>query len=151
MVGINNLKRLILFSLLIVFATVSKSQTFSATYVYDANGNRVQASVVYLSISAPSKAINDRLMNENDVLSEIRVLPNPTKGNLSIEVLNISKEDLNYSTNSIKVWDIQGRVIITLSSINEINSIDLSNYPNGIYIVRLSIKDIVKNYKIIKE
>ena len=97
-------KRIILY-ILLASGIAAHSQAFNATYGYDANGNRISASVIWLQTSLKSNvldsadiqalaSLNDSIHNKGyskpniDSLSSIRitVYPNPTHGMLLVQL-----------------------------------------------------------------
>jgi hypothetical protein len=72
-------------------------------------------------------------------LETIRIYPNPTNA-----IINISMND-DAAYNGFELYDITGQLIISGSQVQK--SIDLSNYPNGLYFVRIA--DVTR--KVIKK
>ena len=144
--------KVIILVVVLLTGTMLKGQTFKAAYIYDANGNRITANVIYLS-SSPSNAAPN---NENEVKVDfstelsVKIYPNPTQGDLKIEITGGNNESLINPSNCIKVWDMVGRMIINLKSLSELNSIDLTPYCNGAYVMHITINGKTKDYKIIK-
>lgn len=69
--------------------------------------------------------------------------PNPVSDILNIELKNIGNYD-------IIILDVTGNVIINQKNINGFYSINVSNYPNGIYFLQLSKENnLITNKKII--
>ena len=71
--------------------------------------------------------------------NRLRVYPNPTFGQVSVEV----EEET-----SIKVMDLQGRVMATIKLTKGINSIDLVDLPEGMYFLKSengSVGKVLKN------
>ena len=69
----------------------------------------------------------------DDVLSEtetISIYPNPTDGQLQINVTNSN-------INNIVVTDITGKVLVEAAVNSDLAEIDLSSYPKGIYLVNV--------------
>ncbi len=71
--------------------------------------------------------------------SSIKIYPNPTTGKLYISGV--------YS-GTIEVYDSMGKSLIKKSS-NTINSVDLSTYPKGLYLVKITQETGVTVFKTI--
>lgn len=86
-----------------------------------------------------NQAISCLLNNENFEDNDVRIFPNPTNNTIKIEGKIIDK---------IEVYSILGKEILTISNANSIN---VSNFENGIYILKIHfegmqiIKKMVKN------
>ena len=76
--------------------------------------------------------------------SDLVIYPNPTNN-----LINIRQEKASSIT--IQVLDITGKVLVTKSSTNQLTTIDLSEFTNGIYLVKVSSDDGVRVEKVIKE
>jgi len=75
--------------------------------------------------------------------SSYNIFPNPTNGNVTIE---------GQGLNRVEIYDIQGRQLAEYN-VNEILQINVSNYENGIYFVRLYSENsvvVVKRLVVIK-
>jgi hypothetical protein len=165
-------------SLLILLTSVAQLQAqalkTSTAYVYDPNGNRISATVIYLQTTLKSATLPlDQVLPENSLSSsdtallpkqgwepgtseplgnfEVKVYPNPTHGVIILEILKISDKQLVAAENSIKIFDIQGVLIKNYSPMTRYNIIDLSAKPNSPYLLQVIISDQIKNYKIVKE
>jgi hypothetical protein len=77
--------------------------------------------------------------------TQVAVYPNPTDGVINVEFKN--------EIDSIKVVNILGQVIydekVAVTAAGTTQSINLSNFENGIYIVNVSNKEGTSNYKVI--
>ena len=71
----------------------------------------------------------------------INVFPNPTNSNISILINNYNGELLT------KLYDITGKLLNTSNN----NFLNLSEYPKGIYLIKVAYLDRVEDFKIIKE
>ncbi|NJK93543.1 MAG: T9SS type A sorting domain-containing protein [Bacteroidales bacterium] len=128
------------------------AQTIS--YTYDACGNRIERKVISL---LKSGHVTDTVKSESykqetfeDQLGEQKILiyPNPVKEDIKIEfqgkIPEISATVFLYNQTGKLM---KSQVVGQNTSLN----INLSGYPAGIYILRLSMQDKVSEWKIIKE
>jgi hypothetical protein len=145
-----------------------------SSYTYDDNGNRIATSVIYLQTSLKSAQmpldeiiVNDSLfaMNNDNVPQDgwgkgateplnafgVTVYPNPTSGKLIIEITGISPTTLTKTNNSIRIWSMQGLLIFDNKTVCQFNFIDLSDQPNGSYLLKLQVENNTKDYTIIKD
>jgi len=83
------------------------------------------------------------LGNEEFVANYIKLYPNPI-----IDMVTISSTEI---MTNLEVINMLGQMVFS-KSINEIETtIDMSRYPSGSYIVRVSVEDKTKTFKVIKE
>ncbi|MBE9467897.1 MAG: T9SS type A sorting domain-containing protein [Bacteroidetes bacterium] len=131
-------------------------------FTYDNAGNRTSRKIITLksattvnsqdSISSggnnnkgklkPKKFLTDKLGKNN-----IKIYPNPTKGQLKL-VLNNNEV---YENSSIELYSLAGKILYQKNKILSINNIDLSDKPQGTYILRLILNNKKLEWKIIKE
>ena len=83
--------------------------------------------------------ISNQLSLNNNLDIKTKVYPNPVNN-----ILNIQTSFVNYN---VKVYDITGKLLI--NTFNK-NSLDLSTYESGIYILKISHKNSTESFKIIK-
>ena len=78
----------------------------------------------------------------------MNVYPNPTSGKLYFDLQNV--ESL-----SIEMFDLMGKKVFFISDYNIAGiptSIDISNLPNGFYIMELKINnEVVSSQKVVKQ
>jgi len=142
------------------FDLSAQTTYFTYSYDYDDAGNRTKrlSEIVIKSLeSDPSDDSQEgkemgRLTSTDpytESIAGIDVLlyPNPTDGQLIIEFDESSSE----TTGSIKVFNIEGRIIYAQTEFTQQNMIDLSNQENGIYFLHVQIDTDTKIYKIIKK
>ncbi len=72
---------------------------------------------------------------------KITVFPNPSEGVFQI---NVPKNLKSYQT---QVFDVNGKIILTGENTNEI---DLNNFSNGIYFLKIKNEDVEETVKLIK-
>ena len=85
-------------------------------------------------------AVEDYLSESSDN-SKLVLYPNPTKN-----LINIKLND--YLIDEVVLYDISGK---KLKSFTEKNSIDISNFAAGIYILKIRSENQVFESKIIKQ
>ena len=78
-----------------------------------------------------------------DAKSSLEIYPNPTNN-----LINIRQEKASSIT--IQVLDITGKILITTFSTNQLTTIDLSEFTNGIYLVKVTSGNSITVEKIIK-
>ena len=98
------------------------------TYVYNVAKAAIGAMLHF--------SIIDTALETNNYQSDFQVsfFPNPTKA-----ILNINKGTLTAADYSIKLIDLQGKVVFleTFQKAKQIEQITLSNFEKGIYLVVL--------------
>ncbi|MBL7900449.1 MAG: T9SS type A sorting domain-containing protein [Bacteroidia bacterium] len=124
-------------SALLIGSPVNVSPNSSTTYTLigtDANG--CKGSTTYQLNVTECVGLKD----VSTTASGIKLYPNPNKGEFVIEINNKAE-------NTVIVTDLTGRVLVNTSSRNEKISIDLSNYSNGVYYVKINTEVI----KVVKQ
>jgi len=76
------------------------------------------------------------------------ISPNPTNGVLSLNFSDFEKfENIKY----ISVFDIAGKKIIEKKNVNRNEKLNLSEFENGIYIIKIKIGKEIFSKKLIKK
>lgn len=134
-----------------------------ATYQWGVNGNEItgetnatytptQNGEYFVRVTSAAGCEGEASFSLNNVSVEsltmsgdVLCYPNPTTGNVVIELQN-------YVGGELKVLDNTGRVIVTKSVNNGSNSVDLSNYEAGIFhfVIRID-ETITKVMKVVKK
>ena len=88
--------------------------------------------------------LNKKLENEIDrqLDSKITVFPNPTKGLINIKTKQLIDE--------LFVYDLAGKIIIKKEKLMDNKTIDITSYPQSIYLLRIRCGDQWETFKIIK-
>jgi len=74
---------------------------------------------------------------------EARVYPNPTDGKLELII--------NTPADVLKVLDMTGKTVIRKTHLSSRETLDLSEYSNGIYVLQLQSGQVMKHIKVIKK
>lgn len=102
----------------------------------------------------PSRLMNPNLRSEEEPTIEtvnsnlqIAVIPNPTNGVAKVQLEGYS------GTSSIRVVvrDVSGRTVLEKQLNNSTGDLDLSNHPNGLYIVRVDVEGKTHLQKLVKQ
>lgn len=89
--------------------------------------------------------INKKMEKEIDSQIDIKTVlfPNPTKGQMQIKTRKPIEE--------LFIYDLAGKIIMRKEKLPEgKNTIDLTSYPQGIYLVRIHTNDLWETFKVIK-
>jgi hypothetical protein len=139
------------FSLLVLLLMpiFSFGQSKVIEYSYDKAGNRTHRYVITLSSNTLMSAqIDIPPLEHNLGPLEIKIFPNPTRGQLLVEVQNGDDE----SKYTFYLYDISGKLMIEESiKGNGSQPLNLSSFNPGTYILILKTPDEKMEYKIIKE
>ena len=135
------------------------AQNANTSFQYDDSGNCV---VKYKTIVLPTLRSAEAEEETEDTTtpteietptidilgeSEIRIYPNPTKGQLRIEWIG---EFPDVAPQAI-LSDMNGRYLQIMEITNSDYSLDLSAYPQAIYLLRVRTGEIYRDFKIIKQ
>jgi hypothetical protein len=135
---------LILFATLTVFAC---ADTYGQRieYAYDASGNRItRKKEIVLTKSAESPA---PILTEELAERTIKIYPNPTEGNLKVEISDFDKcQSVN-----LTIYNMQGQVILKRKMESSVADLDISGKPNGLYVLQINIDGANTSWKIIKK
>lgn len=119
----------------------------SVRFAYDEAGNRVKREIVISKQKARTKVSTpDEKKVYSDMLDdvEVKVYPNPTKGNFKV---GVSQADLPFT---VKVFSSAGHVVGTYKSSNGYVDVDITNQSNGLYVLIISMNGKESTWKIIK-
>lgn len=97
----------------------------------------------YIPVSLYLQGENTVLGVENFTRLDFEYYPNPTEDFITVTANNVIK--------SIQLCDMQGRVLMTQVSESLQTTIDISNYSNGIYFLKVHSVSGEKTKKIVKE
>ena len=146
----------------LLFTVFCNAQTIQ--YDYDNAGNRIARRVIPMKQTAPKVVISEEEEEEaaeepeeeaenvlafTEKIGEIQthIFPNPTKGILKIEISGAN----NSEEITLTLYSGQGATLVEQKIQQGNNTLDLSTYSTGWYILRLQTGDYRKEYKIIKE
>lgn len=80
--------------------------------------------------------------NNNEALAS--VFPNPTDGKFHIRISNAEQIEC------VEVFNVQGTLVYRNNSVRDNDLVDITDYPNGMYFVKLVINGKIQTTKIVK-
>jgi hypothetical protein len=168
-----SLRKIIISCIALLAGLAAYTQTFSATYGYDANGNRTSVITIYMTlksatVTTDSTAVKDSLNIPTSIVDlpqkgwqkgiddpgtgfGITLYPNPTYGKLLVEISGLAAEQMTVPGNGMWVYNVQGAQVLSITNMTTYNAIDMTDKPAGIYIMKLRLNGQVKEYRIVKE
>ena len=106
--------------------------------------NSCESDTAFFTVNWITTSINEISLNN------LTIYPNPSKDIFNVEFNTSTKQDID-----LRVHNVLGEVIFS-ESLKKFNgeynrSVDLSQYPNAIYILQLNTKDGILNKKLVLE
>lgn len=129
------------------FSVYSQTNVFS--FGYDNSGNRSDRT--FIQLKSGNAASNNSF--ENDIFidhlnnQEIIIYPNPTKGELKVDIKNADPND----NLVIQVYTLKGSKLMEKNVTGDMTVINLFGQPTGIYILRISNGTNSLDWKVLKE
>jgi hypothetical protein len=122
------------------------------SYSYDANGNRLIRCVTLRKSTISNDSLYEdearkEIFKEEIGEMQIRIYPNPTKGDLIVEVYGLTEEE----PIEVSLYNSTGTMLKKLKFLENQFRMDFNSYPSGIYVLKLNIEGKTSEWKIIKE
>lgn len=115
-------------------------------FTYDATGNR--RTKRYIIETLKSAKTNSTIKEkQNEIVECIKLYPNPTHGYVYIEIQGYDSE----MRSKLILLNTSGITLFQTANIKPAFNLNLSSYPDGIYLLRMFIGESVWEWKIIKE
>ena len=141
----NQPKRLILLSLFICICTLAVYAD-RVQYSYDAAGNRTESHLVPVRGNGKGQA-NDTLPRHDKLAHySITIYPNPTDGKFSVEITGTE----TLENGSITLFNMQGAIVYSNTDPDATNDIDLTQSPDGRYLLVIRLEGETSIWKVIK-
>ncbi len=155
--------------IIIMLGLVCWGQMVSAqgvVYEYDNAGNRTNRSLDVLKVLQPDSLFKDGVLsnvgvvdgevvggntaeNLNETIGDktINIFPNPTEGVLQVNITNLGLEDKG----EIRIYGVNGAELMRINSVKSNNTIDISDKPNGTYVMEVRFGDKRGVWKVVKK
>lgn len=149
----NTIKKGVLTTLALCISFACLSQTpLQREYSYDASGNRICRKVLVISANTlrnlrqQTEETSANYFQEQVCSYSCKIYPNPTSGQIQLDI-----EDMTEPFQGIADLYNSNGVLLRNFRISESHNIfDLSDFPPGMYILRLNINKKNEEWKIIK-
>ena len=120
-------------------------------YSYDAAGNRVKREIIMSVSKTMAKQQNFSSDNQSfsDMLCDnsVKIYPNSSKGALKICIFGLKDSDKC----SLGVYTTQGVQILVEKVKTDNTDVNISNQPNGVYLLQITINGKSTTWKIVKK
>lgn len=115
-------------------------------YTYDASGNRTRSHREIVLRGEYSQDNDSLPRRDNLSLRRITIYPNPTEGQLRVEITGGG----SFDGASITIYGSSGTIVYYTDEIGSVNDIDLTYSSRGIYLMMIRIDGETSSWKIIK-
>ena len=159
----------LLLTVFLLYCTQAEGQT---SYGYDLSGNRISRVITLPSQTSSAVSSADPLTEppadpvvepveeqsmeqspEQQVYSEmlkdfsVLIYPNPTKGELTVKIQGLAEEQ----TAVLRIYSASGSLILQKTGVRDMEYLDISHQPAGIYLLKITSEDTSTEWKIIKQ
>lgn len=131
--------------LLATFLQPAAGDAQGIAFGYDASGNRITRSLSNNSNQAPRMLFMDEDSPETTQQS-VSVGPNPTTGILRIRLSRREETDNCH----LLLSDLSGKTLIERDMETYETSLNLTPFPDGLYLLSVELNGVQQSYKIIK-
>ena len=126
-------------------------------YSYNTSGERMSRKIQQITLKSAGIMVRDSVnvaFNDQNEMYEdnadgqkVIIYPNPTKGQLKIEI----QGDEKITNSLIYLYDLSGKLLINKKQYDSNIPLDLSNYSPGVYILKIIMGGKTSEWKIVKE
>lgn len=113
-------------------------------YTYDASGNRVKREIVLTKSAVETRS---DFFTEELAKRTIKIYPNPTEGQLKVEVSDFEE----CKSVGLTVVNMQGQIVLKKKMNSATDDLDMSGEASGLYILQINIDGENSSWKIIKK
>lgn len=133
---------------LVLFCSVSTTAQNKIGYSYDASGNRIERTIILQAArEARQSSEIESSLTDNIDSRNIRIYPNPTQGQLRVDISSLGSEDIC----TLSVYTAGGQLILSDPKAGVSNNIDISSQVSGLYLLKITINENSSTWKIIKK
>ena len=126
----------------------------SIQFSYDNNGNRTNREMIHFFKNSQEKQdiSNQTETKIFDFVSDTRIMisPNPSTGKLFIILERTTETESSPIPIQLLIQSLSGEKILTITELKSSNEVDISNHPNGTYILSIVAGKERVSWKVIK-
>ncbi|MDL2303448.1 T9SS type A sorting domain-containing protein, partial [Dysgonomonas sp. OttesenSCG-928-D17] len=126
------MKKIIFIAILSMSVLLIRAQS-KISFNYDSSGNRTERVIVLTKSAVTTQELITENVNEQ---YELKIYPNPTKGQIKLEISNSDK--IKSCTITINAMS-NGKLVLRKKATLPVTDIDISNQLNGFYIMVIEI------------
>ena len=115
--------------------------------VIGSSGGLQQTSLSTPTLKTGQDTTEKKKEKEGPVEPRIRVYPNPTGGNLTVEFAGYAE----MKNARIWVYSMEGQWLRQVKNPDPVNVLNISGFSSGMYIIRVKIGDGFKEWRVVKE
>jgi hypothetical protein len=145
------MKKILFLTVFVLISLCTFGQAYS--YTYDNAGNRITRKLYVVTVIGSKEIVaitKDIVSSDNTVQSNlsdiISLYPNPVSTELHIDAQLAENKNMR-----LELFDINGKILVKETIVPPNHVLNLENYANGTYVLRIFIGGDFKTYKIIKE
>lgn len=116
-------------------------------FTYDASGNRIKKEILLTTTRSTESIETPRQFLDEIANRTITIYPNPTRGQLMVEIADQS----DILSGTLTILNLKGQMVAKQTISQKQISLDISNEPAGTYILHISINGETSTWKIIKQ
>ena len=116
-------------------------------YNYDGSGNRTYSErAIIIRGADKGSGRKGNPMFDDLTNHKITIYPNPTEGNFNVEISDME----SIEKASITIYSTTGTIVYTNDDPDASNEIDITQSPDGMYLLKIIVDDNSSTWKVIK-
>jgi len=136
-------------SLLLTICVIPVLSQSKVGYTYDAAGNRIKREMI---VEKANQSISDFFMNGHESLQANNKYHVKFSLNPSDDLLQVTVEGYDPSDGgSVTLYSTQGTLLYKNKIVSNTFTLRMNSYPDGVYIIRITINEISDTWKITKQ
>ncbi len=132
------------FVLLMMFSNISLVKAQSISYSYDAGGNRISRSITVSQIRRKPTTKEEETAIAEALYEEVKVRVDSNGGSVVVEIAGLKSTDKC----SASLFSLSGQLLRSLAVVSGRTVFDLNHYPDGVYIIHVTLNGKTDSWKV---